>query len=238
MPTFLTTDQVYRIIQRELPDGAYPDGPATAFFSTADSYATAGVIASVYGAASSIYDNYFPSFATDQPSGSPLPGQANFEKLYLGQQLDSSIPLQERRDKVIEKIRSVRRTTEQDILATVYSVINTNIFVEIVPWGCGCNGWVLDVSQLDISTVLNGFNGLEAVGIGPCAGPDAFGLSPEDFAIMEQEAYSYDVRIYGYTLTVDERSALESALDEAEPARSQHEILDGLDPNDMVGDAC
>ena len=236
MPQFLTTDQVYRIIQRELPPFAYPDGPATAFFSTADSYATAGVLAKAYCAASAIYDNYFPNYAQDAVS--PLPGQGDFEKLYLGQQLEASIPIEERRSKVIEKIRSLRRTTEADILATVYSVISTTIPVEIVPWGCGCNGWMLDVSQLDISTVLNGFNGLEAVGIGPCAGPAAFGLSAEDFALLQGEAYSYDVRIYGYTLSDTERAALEQALLAAEPARSMHYILDGLDPDDMLNESC
>lgn len=231
MPIFLTQDQVYRIIQRELPEGAYPDGPASAFYSTADSDSTARVIADAYQSASGIYDNYFPNYATDR--------QADFENLYLGQQLDASIPLQERRDKVIAKIRSLRRTTEQDMLATVYSVIDTSIQVEIVPWGCGCNGWMLDVSQLEISTILNEFNNLNIVGPDLCT-KDAsdFGLTPDEYARYQQEAYAYDVRIYGYTLSDQERSDLEKALLEAEPARSEHFILDGLDPNDMLGESC
>lgn len=237
MPLFLTKDQVYRIIQRELPEDVYPDGAPSGFFSTADNFAVATQLEVAYKSASGIYDNYFPNYATDTEA--PLPGQANFEKLYLGRQLNASISLQERRDKVIEKIRSLRRTTAQDIKATVYSVISTSIQVEIVPWNCGCNGWVLDVSLLDISTVLNEFNGLERVGPGLCAlGPADYGLTPDEFARMQDEAYTYDVRIYSYTLTAAEREALEDALLKAEPARSRHQILDGLDPNDMLLEAC
>lgn len=231
MPKFLTTEEIYRIIQRELPEGAYPDGPASGFYSTADSFATAKQFGDAYMSASGIYDNYFPNYATDR--------QADFEKLYLGTQLDASIPLQERRDKVIAKLRSQRRTTEQDVKATVYTVIDTSIPVEIVPWGCGCNGWILDVSQLDISTILNGFNNLNLVGPDLCTKDAAdFGLTEEEFLEYRKEAYFYDVRIYGYTLTASESIALEAALLGAEPARSGHQVLDGLDPADMILESC
>ena len=237
MPLFLTDQQIYRIIQRELPEDVYPDGPPSGFFSTADSFATASVFAQAYTSASGIYDNYFPNYAQDAIA--PLPGQADFEKLYLGVQLDASIPLQERRDRVIAKIRSLRRTTQADMLATVYSIIDTSIPVEITPWGCGCDGWVLDVSLLDISTVLNEFNNLNLVGPDLCSKSAAdFGLTQDEFARYQQEAYSYDVRIYGYTLTALERTELEAALNAAEPARSQHYILDGLDPSDMLLESC
>lgn len=231
MPIFLTQDQIYRIIQRELPPGVYPDGPASAFFSTADSYATARVFGDAYTSAIGIYDNYFPNYAVDR--------LADFEQLYLGQQLDSSIPVEQRRDKVIQKIRSLRRTTEQDILATVYSIVDTSIPVEIVPWNCGCAGWMLDVSQLDISTILNEFNNLNLVGPDLCTKDAAdFGLTPDEYARYQMEAYFYEVKIYGYTLTADQSQALEAALLSAEPARSQHQVLDGLDPNDMLGESC
>lgn len=231
MPIFLTRDQIYRIIQRELPEDVYPDGPASGFYSTADSYATATIFGSAYQSASGIYDNYFPNFADDR--------QADFENLYLAQQLDASIPLQQRRDKVIAKIRSLRRTTEIDIKATVYTVIDTSIPVEIVPWGCGCAGWMLDVSQLDISTILNEFNNLNLVGPDLCTKDAAdFGLTPDEFARYQKEAYFYEVRIYVYTLTTDQRNDLETALLAAEPARSQHQVLDGLDLNDMIGESC
>lgn len=231
MPIFLTREQVYRVIQRELPDGAFPDGPATAFYATADSDATAAVMYDVYQSASGIYDNYFPNYATDR--------QGDFENLYLGQQLDSILSLQDRRDRVIAKIRTQRRTTPDDIKQTVYTVIDSSIPVDIAEWGCGCAGWVLDVSELDISTILNEFNNLNLVGPDLCTKDAAdFGLTQEEFSDYQKQAYFYEVRIYGYTLTDDQRNALEQALLQAEPARSQHEIVDGLDPDDMLGEGC
>lgn len=231
MPIFLTRDQVYRIIQRELPEGAFPDGPATAFYSTSDSDSTAAVISQAYFSASGIYDNYFPNYATDR--------QADFEKLYLGQQLDASLTLQERRDRVIAKLRSQRRTTPSDIKAAVYTVIDSSIPVDIAEYGCGCAGWVLDVSELDISTILNEFNNLNLVGPDLCTKDAAdFGLTPEQYAAYQREAYFYEIRIYGYTLTADQRIALEQVILDNEPARSEHEIVDGLDPDDMLGEGC
>lgn len=231
MPLFLTQNQIYRIIQRELPESVYPDGPASAFYSTADSDATAKVFADAYVNDEDIYDNYFPNYATDR--------QSDFELLYLGQPLDASLPIQDRRDRVIAKIRSQRRTTPADIIATVYTIIDSSIPVQIAEWGCGCDGWVLDVSELDISTILNEFNNLNLVGPDLCT-KDAsdFGLTEQEFLDYRKEAYFYEVRIYGYTLTEDESLALEQALLAAEPARSQHQVVDGLDPADMLGSGC
>jgi hypothetical protein len=228
MPIFLTQQQVYRIIQRELPDGVYPDGPATAFYSTADSDATASIVGDAYANQEAVYDNYFPNYCDD--SAQPL-----FEELYLGQQLSSSDTLANRQAKVIAKIRSQRRTTATDILATVYTVVDPSVQVEIVPWGCGCAGWVLDVSTLDYSTILNQFNNLILVGPDLCSkGAADYGLTDAEYAEYQKEAYFYEVRIYGYTLTAQESSDLETALLAAEPARSQHQVIDGLDPADMI----
>jgi hypothetical protein len=229
MPIFLTAEQIYRIIQRELPDQfVYPDGQPSAFFSTADSYATAKVVADAYSNLSEIYDNYFPNHATVK--------QPDFELLHLGKSLSDTISLQGRRDRVISKIRSRRRTTPDDIKATVYTVIDPSIMVEIVEWGCEDGGWVLDESQLDISTILRGFNNLNRVGPDLCILDAAdFGLSEEDLLLYREEAYMYEIRIYSHTLTEQERDDMETAVLAAEPARSRHIILDGLDPDDSIG---
>lgn len=232
MAIFLTSEQIYRIIQRELPpQDVYPDGPASAFFSTADSYSTAKNLSDAYDNLSNIYDNYFPNFATDR--------QPDFELLYLGKQLDDSLTLQQRRDRVLSRIRSVRRTTADDMKATVYTIIDSSIPVEIVPWGCGCAGWILDVSLLDISTILNEFNNLNRVGPDLCSLDAAdFGLTEQEFLDYRAEAYTYEVRIYGYTLTAQQREDLDAALNTAEPARSRHIIVDNVDPDDMLNTTC
>lgn len=227
MPVFLTQGQIYRIVQRELPEGAYPDGPPASFYSTADSSSTAKVFSEIYDNLNRVYDNYFPNYADEQ--------QPLWEELILGKQLDDSLTLQERRDRVIARIRSQRRTTPQDMLQTVYTVIDSSIPVEIVEWNCGDAGWVLDVSLLDISTILNEFNNLNLVGPDLCTKDAAdFGLTDQEFLDYRAQAYTYEVRIYGYTLSDSERALLDQELNAAEPARSKHIIVDGLDPDDMI----
>lgn len=230
MPIFLQAADIYRIIQRELPpEEVYPDGPATAYYSTADSYATAQVIQDAYTTQQSIYNNFFPTTA-DERIG-------DFETLYFGATKSNGLSIASRQQRLLDKIRTLRRTTPQDVLATVYTIIDPVIKAEIVEYGTGDGGWVLDLSQLEVSTILNEFNLLEVVGPDGCniGDPTRYGLTASQWARLQAQAYSYEVRIYGYTLTTDERTALDAALNSAEPCRSQHIIIDGLNAVDMIG---
>src|SRR4051812_18440745 len=100
MPKFLTQAEIYRMIQRELPPESYPDGPATAFFSTADSDATAKVLSSAYDNLSLIYQNYFAQSAVEK--------LADWEYALFGQYQDTSQTVEVRREKLLAKIRSRR----------------------------------------------------------------------------------------------------------------------------------
>lgn len=229
MPIFLDQQSIYRLLQRELPpDDVYPDGAPSAFFSTADQFSVAGRVADAYVNLQNIYKNYYPVSAEET--------LADFEFLYFGYTLDATLTIAERRQKLLDKIRTRRRTTPDDLIATVHTLIPTSVLVEIVEWGNGGAGWMLDVSELEISTILNEFNQLDRTGPDLCQlGAEDYGLTPEEFARMQNEAYTYEVRIYGYTLSADERAQLETILSAAEPARSQHIIVDGLNPADSIG---
>lgn len=228
MALFLSAEQIYRLIQRELPIDAYPDGSPDKFYSTADSFATAKVFESAYDNNSRIYENMFPQTADEKIS--------DWEIRTFGYLLDASLTLQQKRDKVLAKIRTRRRTTPNDILQTVYTVIDSSILVEIVEWNCYGGSWVLNESELEISTILSGPNPLRVTGPDLCALSAAeLGLTEQELLEMREDAYTYEVRIYDYTLTADELERLEAALNSAEPARSQHIILDGLDPVDIIG---
>lgn len=228
MPIFLTQDDVYRLLQREMPpDDVYPDGAPSAFFSTADQYAFAGRIGDAYSNLGGIYKNYSPVTADKNLS--------DFEFLLFGYTLDSSLTIDQRRTRVLAKLRQRRRTTPGDLLKTVYTIIDSSILVEIAEWCEGDTGWVLDQSQLDISTILNEFNNLSRTGPNLCQlVASDFGLTTDEFARLQAQAYTYEIRIYGYTLTADERFRIDAALTSAEPARSQHLIIDGLNPNDAI----
>lgn len=228
MPLFLEQQDIYRLLQRELPpDDVYPDGSPSGFFSTADQFSTAKVIADAYANDANIYKNYSPITAEEN--------EPDHEFTYFGFTLDGTLSLEDRRALLLKRIRTRLRPTLVDLKSVVYTIIDSSIPVELVDLGCGDAGWILDVSQLDISTILNEFNGLERTGPNLCQLDAAdYGLTPEEFARLQAQAYTYEVLIYGYTLTDAQRAQLDQALSQYEAARSQHIILDGLDPNDMI----
>lgn len=229
MPIYLSQNDVYRVLQREAPPSdVYPDGEPANFFSTADQYSVAKVIADAYANQQALYEDYFPVSSVARLS--------DHEFAFFGYTLDQALSLSERRARLLSKIRTRRRTTPSDLLAEIYTLLDPSILVEIVEWGCGDAGWVLDVSQLDISTILNEFNGVERTGPNLCQLDAAdYGLTEEEYQRLRDQAYTYEVRIYDYVLTAEQRATINAALNAAEPARSLHIIVDGLDSADSIG---
>lgn len=224
---FLTRQEVYRILQRELPEGVYPDGAPNKFYSTADMDSIADVAATGYANLSVIYDNFFPQSATVK--------LGDWEEFVLGRRLTAALTIQQRRERVLAKIRSRRGITKQDMVDVVLGIIGLDKIVDISEWGCSTGGWLIGVSQLGIETIFSGQNLVDATGPFLCQqDPSDFGKTPEEWLEMRTEAYTYQVNIYGYTLSSLERQEINAALDEAEPARSNRVIVDGLDPNDIL----
>lgn len=224
MPLYLTQQQIYRMLQRELPEDVYPDGSPNSSYSTADMDSIAAVAASGYENLSRIYDNYWPQTADEKI--------ADWEIMVYGQTLDNNLTLEERRDRVIQKLRTRKGITRSDILETIYSVIGSDKTVELNVWGCSRNengAWVLGEDLLGVGTILGNYNQYRARGEHLCsADPADFGLTEEEWLGMRREAYTYEVKIIGYALTMVERKALDEALSAAEPARSAHVINDDL----------
>lgn len=228
MPIFLNREQVYRLLQRELPVGVYPDGAPSAYFSTADMDSVAAVAATGYANLERIYENNWPMTADERI--------ADWEVTAFGYRLAASLTLQERQDRVTEKIRSRKGLTITDMISVVKTIIGPDKLVDIAEWGCSSGGWMIGVSQLGIETYLNGFpSRLTVTGPLICeADPATYGYTEAEWQQMRTEAYTYQVNIYDYTLTQAEYDAIDEALAIAEPARSGHVIVSGLDPNDMI----
>lgn len=227
MPKFLSREEVYRLLQRELPPNVYPDGPASGFYSTADMDSVADVAATGYANMERIYENYWPQTADERIT--------DWEITAFGNPLEAYLTLAQRRDRVVQKIRARKGLTKKDMKDTVLSIIGTTRLVDISEWGCSTGGWQIGVSQLGIETYLNAYRMLDVTGPGICgANPADYGYTEEDWLGMREQAYTYQVNVYGYTLSAAERAAISAALYEAEPARSQHVIVDGLNPADMI----
>lgn len=228
MAKFLSQAEVYRLIQRELPEDVYPDGAPNAFFATAESGAAASAIGSAYANLQVIYNNFFPATANEK--------QADWELSVLGGYLDSSQSLSTRQTRVLSKLRSLASMSVQDMILTVKSVIGNDKLVDIVEWGNNTGAWLIGASQLGIETYLGDFGRDFAYGPNLCAQTwTDWGMTQQAWLNMREQAYTYQVLIYGYTLTAQQRADLNTTLNAAEPARSQHIISDGLNPANMIG---
>lgn len=229
MPKFLTRDELYRVIQRELPEDVYADGPPSGFYTTADSDSVAKTLATVYANLLRIYENYFPQLADERIS--------DWEITVFDQLSDATVDLQTRIDRVVAKLRARPGIKPQDMIDIVQGYLGASTEVEV--WdACHGMGWILDVSQLDIDTYLNGFSGAEAYGPFICEETGAdHGMTEEEWEAYKEDAYTFEVRIYNRTLTTEEREMLDVLLTKGEPARSTHIITDGLtDADKLDGD--
>jgi hypothetical protein len=241
MPKYLSAEECYRLLQRELPEGVYADGAPSGFYSTADMFSTASGIAKLYENMERIYENFFPQTADEKI--------VDWEVKVFGVQLDSSLSLTERRGRVINKLRSRPTLALWEILTLVAGFVPAGTFVQVIEWGChpSVTGWKLGVSKLGLETALgnqgdvlflgNGNDicekmsstgwrlGQRRLGIDTTLGIDGYYL---DLSYAQIRAYTYEVRIFGYTLPANTRIQLEAELSKREPARSGHVIFENL----------
>jgi hypothetical protein len=226
MPLFLNANQIYRILQRESPPSVYPDGAPSLYYSTADQFAFASVLADAYTNLSDIYENYSPLTAVDR--------LADFETLYFGYTLDSSLTVDERRTILLAKIRTQRRTTPADILAVIYSIISSDIPIEILEWNGNNNGtrngaWILGVSTLGVDAFLSSRapiygNQIDKVPLDCSLDYEAAGITEQDLTNIQDTAYTYTVNI-GTTLDAFTLAQIDEALNQAEGASRRHILI-------------
>jgi hypothetical protein len=228
LPTFLSQDQVYRILQRELPDNVYPDGAAAAYYSTADNAAIAEVAATGYGTLNQVYLNYFPQTCDDVSINA-------WEIKAFGYNNDASLGLAARQNLVIQKLRTRLGLTIGDMLGIVRGVLGPSVIIEIAPWSAPYGSWILGANQLGITTILGSGPRLRAASPYACdLGAAYFGLTAAQWAGIQADAYTYSVLIYAYIPTAAQLALINSQLTIYEPGRSTHVILSGLDPAKQI----
>lgn len=240
MAIFLDAQDAYRLMQRELPEGVYADGSPSAHYTTASVYAKAKTIETAYNNMNRIYQNMFPQSADEKIF--------DWEVKVFGKVQDSTLSLAERQNNLVLKLRSRPGINRAAIADIVVSVVGPDILFSIIDWNCGGapgqggeGAWLLGESQLGINTYINGARMSDVT---PFLFPDGdfcstdhapFGKTDQEWALMQEQAFTYEVIFYGYTLTADQRSKLDELLQIGEPARSQHYITDNADINDLPG---
>lgn len=247
MPKFLSREEIYRIIQRELPEGVYPDGAPSAYWSTAESDASAAIAASAYMNLERIYENYFPQTADERI--------ADWEVTMLGAQLDASLGLTARRDQVIAKWREQNDLSLWTILTRLLTLVSEGVHIQLFE-NCRIHGggWELGVSELGVGTILGNIRTIDIASPEEACFPDfpfwTLGESElgvettmytdggdrdidevlsEEFGLQQYFAYSYEIRIFEHVLTTAQRDAIERVAKQLQPARSTHIIRDDLE---------
>lgn len=246
MPTFLTQPQLYRVLQRELPSNVYPDGPPSAFFSTAENDSVAKVYASAYANMERIYDNQFPQHTSERIN--------DWEITAFGKVNSTGLSLAERISRILTKLQQQRSLAMWEILTLIAGYIPEGKFVQIVEWGCGEGfGWKLGASRLGIDTVLSwGARSLLGDSDTPCediknATGWKLGKSPlgsetrltgsltwQLISTVQAKAYTYEIRIFDYELPAADLEELKRQLDLSEPARSGRVIFQNLQLADYM----
>lgn len=237
MAKFISRDQIYRILQRELPEDVYPDGQPSAFFSTADMASIADAVATGYGNLERIYDNYFPQ-TTDESIDKWI------AKMFVGVSFDASVTLQDKRDRVIAKVRKMAQITLWEVLTVAASYVPAGKYVQIVE-NCSSQGqWQLGVSRLGKDTVLGFDHKFFELGIadddwcgflstfdGWKLGRSKLGTSTKlsKFSFLQiidpaLAAYGYKLRFYDFQVTGTSFAQMIKTINETEPARSVHLI--------------
>lgn len=251
---FLDAFTLYRVIQRELPTGVYPDGVASAYFSTADSYATAQALEAVYTAASGVYNEMFPA--------SSVIDIDKWVYATFGQYFDSTVSLATKQQRVLNKLQKIGSLSNWALLTLALGYVPPGTFVQIFH-ACGPNGlrnaWQLGVSLLGVNTFLAGKTptqigipqsvqdnwatqwcpfisnlhwrlGVDQLGVDTFLAP----ISYQDISAFQGAAYNYTVKIFnagGPQLSANTLAALDADLSANEPARSAHTIVQNLDIN-------
>lgn len=225
MPTFLSREQIYRVLQRELPEGVYPDGPPSAFFSTADNDSIAGIAASGYQNLSVAYDNYFPQLAVEKLS--------DWEIAVFGAVSSSLLTVLERQQRILEKLRAQLDISWGSILSQIQEIFDAaGLEFDLVTW-CGSVGgggaWDLEFSQLDVDTYLSFMDPIRTAFLDCSLDYASIGLTADQLAAAQRTAYTYEVRVIGHA-DASFLADLDAILTAIEPARSTHYIY-----NDFPG---
>ena len=222
MSYFPTADELYTIIQTASIPFADPNGDPSKYYILASKYAFIECVSDLYQQLKYIYENNYPQTVND------VDKILKWEQMVFGFTLADNLTLSERIDRVLTKIRNPTNFTIPDLIALVKAIIGSDKDVRIIEWNNDGGTWVLDESELGVDTYLGGYNPANLLNYDCSKTAADYGLTEEEFLEIKTQAYTYEVQIYGYTLTDLERSYIDRLLKDNEPARSLHVITDNL----------
>ena len=215
MAKFLTQAEIYRVLQRELPEGVYPDGAPAAFVSTAESDSVAAVVGNFYTSMDSAYKN-LNLISADECK------MSDWEITIFGTLPTEVLGLEGRRDRALARLRSTEDTSLWQVVQTIAASIGTARYFEIrqrntrddlisgqikgensdLVWA---PGWVSGDPAPPGVTVTNDLRNTQA-----------------SLLAVRTHAYTYDIVVFSDTSFTAVQAQLDTLLTATEPARSDH----------------
>lgn len=239
---FPNIEDIFDLIMSELPNGVYPQDRADdpdfdkRSFSSSELRAHAQTFSLIYNNLKSIYENKFASTVN-------IDGISQWEKDYFKFSQDASLSFEERRQKLIAKVRALGRLSLPYIDSVVGAILDPlGLPYDILPYSGQNNGningtWIFEESLLDLDTFLGALDpiiGAQQPNPLDCnLDYAAAGLTLQDLLDIQETAYKYEVRIFG-NADANTLSLLDRTLTSVEPARSTHFIrnnaVESVDP--------
>lgn len=238
MAIFLNADQVYRLFQRELPEGAYSDVEYSKALTTSSVYAKAVTFKQFYDNMALVYANMFPQSSEDKID--------DWVTKAFNVKFPAGTTLTAKRDAVVAKIRSQPNLTNWQILTSMAGFLPEGTYVQVHS-DCGFgDGWPLGARKLGTNTRL-GINGIDSLvdidftdwcnfltNLEWRLGRGKLGvtthLSKYDFSDIvrrQRNAFSYEIRVFA-PITMELKQSMDLEASRIEPARSGHIIRDNL----------
>jgi hypothetical protein len=228
MAIFLNREQIYRILQRELPEGIYPDGSPDQYVSTAENDSIAGTISGCYATMQEIYTDLFPQTANSLEK---------WEAKIFGETSVGNLSITDRRNYLLSGLRSQANISYWTIITTIASILPLGCAVEVRNYSLHFQYKVTGIKGNNADLVWNdtwqaGDPAPEGVTV-----TDDIRNNYSSMVAVRAAAYRYDVVLYGTNITSELVSLVESTLNNIEPARSTHTlktILLNLTPTTIV----
>jgi len=217
MSKFLSRDELYRILQRELPEDLYADGAPNQYLTTAENDSVAQVIASSYSTMEQVSLNN-NILTTDVKI-------VDWEIMLFGETSTESLTLDERRDRVIAKLLTRNELSYWQVMLTCDAIIGRYGYVEVRQRNTKDNSYSILIKGTNSDLV---WGPLWTAGDPAPAGvtvTDDLRNNQSDLYAVREEVYTYDVVVFSNYVNINIlASKLDSLLTYLEPARSAHTV--------------
>jgi hypothetical protein len=232
VPTFPTENQLFGVLQGELPPGLYSDdtanneNPANNAWTSSEVRAWALLFVDLYSSLLAIWNNKFVTLADAS-------GIQRWEIMLFGAPQSATLTLTQRRNALLAQLQYQGGINYAIIYAATYALLNPLGFAFGIQTYNGArpgSSWILNSSLLGLDTYLAPCDPIKGTGGTPlnCSlDYEAAGITTAQLASIQSTAYTYVVKITG-TATDATIAQLNTLLTKFEGASRTHQVVNNF----------